>query len=101
MDKQEFRDKILDVISQLEARIDELGEKIETIAEDAKDECLEKIESLKALRDELSAKLANYELASDNRWDVVKESAQSFMSKVADAWEEDFAKVKDAFRKED
>ncbi|NLX81870.1 MAG: hypothetical protein GXZ03_09955 [Proteiniphilum sp.] len=99
MDKQEFKTNIQSLIDQLETRIDDLGDKIEDIADDVKDEYAGQIERMKKLKDDLVEKLEQYDLLSDSKWDVVKDSAASFMSKVAEAWREDFEKVKDAFSK--
>ena len=101
MNKQEFKKRILDLIDQLDNRIDELKKKASTLAEDTKDEYSEHIESLQKLKDELADKFDQFEQVSESRWDIVKESAASFLSKVADAWREDFEKVKDAFKKDD
>ena len=96
MNKQEFKKSILDLIDQLDNRIDELKKKASTLAEDTKDEYSEHIESLQKLKDELADKFDQFEQVSESRWDIVKESAASFFSKVADAWREDFEKVKDS-----
>ena len=43
---------------------------------------------------------SDFDDVAENKWDVVKESAASFFSKVGEAWKEDFERVKQAFKKE-
>ena len=100
MNKQEFKQKTQEILDQLDAKIDEMKQGISNIAEDAKDEYAEQIEKQKSLKDELSEKLGKFDDVAENKWDVVKESAASFFSKVGEAWKEDFERVKQAFKKE-
>ena len=45
--------------------------------------------------------MGKFDDMAENKWDIVKESAASFFSKVGEAWKEDFERVKQAFRKVD
>ena len=99
MKKDEFKQKTVDVINELADYITKLEEKAEELAEDAKEEYSERLDKLKEMKDNLSAKLAEYEQVADTKWDVVKESAGNFFTTVSDAWKENFDKIADAFRK--
>jgi hemoglobin-like flavoprotein len=78
-----------------------LEEKVDEIAEDTRDAYRERIDYLKGVKDKLSLKLEEYENIADGKWDVVKDSAADFFVSVSDAWKENYAKVADAFKKED
>ncbi|HHT29445.1 MULTISPECIES: hypothetical protein [Petrimonas] len=101
MIKQEFRQRAQEILDQLEEKIDEMKQGISNIAEEARDEYAEQLEKLKSLRDELAEKLTTFDDIAESRWDVVRESAISFFSKVSEAWKEDFERVKQAFRKQE
>ena len=101
MNKQEFKQKTQETLDQLEAKIEEMTQGVNNIAEDAKEEYAEQLEKLKDIKDELSEKMGKFDDMAENKWDIVKESAASFFSKVGEAWKEDFERVKQAFRKVD
>lgn len=101
MNKQEFKQRTQEILDQLDAKIDEMKQGVANIAEDAKEEYAEQIEKLKGLKNELSEKLGKFDDVTENKWDVVKESATSFFSKVGEAWKEDFERVRQAFKKEE
>jgi hypothetical protein len=100
MKKEEFKQKTRDVLKELADYISKLEDKAGEIADEAKVEYRERLENLKEIRNNLSAKLEEYELAADSKWDVVKESAVNFFASVSDAWKENFGKVADAFKKD-
>lgn len=100
MKKEEFRQKTYEVVNELADYISKLEEKAGEIAEDAKEEYADRLEKLKEMKDNLSAKLEEYEQIADSKWDVVKESAGSFFTSVAGAWKENYDKVVDAFKKQ-
>lgn len=99
MKKEEFKQKTLDVVNELADYITKLEEKAGEIAEDAKEEYQERLENLKEIKNNLSAKLEEYEQVADSKWDIVKESATNFFASVADAWKENYGKVADSFKK--
>ncbi|HOO95623.1 MAG TPA: hypothetical protein PLH60_10805 [Proteiniphilum sp.] len=100
MKKEEFKQKTHQVIDELAETISRLEARAGEIADDAKEEYKEQLEKLRELRDSLSAKLDEYDMMADGKWDVVKESAGNFFASVAEAWKENYGKVADAFRKE-
>ncbi len=100
MKREEFKQKTGQVIEELAEAISRLESKVGEMADDAKVEYKEQLDKLRELRDSLSTKLQDYDQMTDGKWDVVKESAIGFFSSVADAWKEQFGKVKDAFTKE-
>ncbi|SFL25136.1 hypothetical protein SAMN05216357_11659 [Porphyromonadaceae bacterium KH3CP3RA] len=100
MKKEEFKQKTYDVLNELADYITKLEDKAGEIAEDAKEEYRERLKNLKEIKNNLSAKLEEYEQVADSKWDVVKDSAVNFFASVADAWKENFGKVADAFKKE-
>ncbi|RNC65728.1 hypothetical protein [Proteiniphilum sp. X52] len=99
MKKEEFKQKTYDVLNELADYITKLEDKAGEIAEDAKEEYQARLENLKEIKNNLSAKLEEYEQVADSKWDVVKDSAISFFASVADAWKENFGKVAEAFKK--
>ncbi len=99
MKKDEFKEKTQKVLNDLADYISKLEDKAGEIADDAKEEYRERLEKLKEIRETLSIKLDEYENVADNKWDVIKESAGSFISTVADAWRENYDKVAEAFKK--
>jgi len=100
MKKEEFKQKTRDVLDELADYITKLENKAGEIAEDAKEEYRDRLENLKEIKNNLASKLEEYEQIADSKWDVVKESAGSFFTTVADAWKENFGKVAEAFKKE-
>ncbi|MDD2246839.1 MAG: hypothetical protein PHI70_02480 [Proteiniphilum sp.] len=100
MKKDEFKEKTQKVLNDLADYISKLEDKAGEIADDAKEEYRERLEKLKELRETLSTKLDEYENVADNKWDVIKESAGSFIATVADAWRENYDKVAEAFKKD-
>jgi len=85
----------------LTAYITNLEDKAGEITDDAREEYQKRLDNLKDIRDNLSAKLDKYENMADSKWDVVKESASNFFASVAESWKENFGKVTDAFKKEE
>ncbi|NMB05298.1 MAG: hypothetical protein GX976_02840 [Bacteroidales bacterium] len=100
MKREEFKQKTHQVIDELAETISRLEARAGEIAEDAKEEYKEQLEKLRELRDSLSEKLGEYDMLSDSKWDVVRESAGNFFTTVAEAWRDNFGKVSDAFKKE-
>jgi len=100
MKKEEFKQKTQEVLNELADYISKLEEKAGDIADDAKVEYRDQLENLKGIRDNLSAKMDEYENVADGKWDVVKESAGSFFASVSDSWKENFGKVAGAFKKD-
>jgi len=101
MGKEEFKQKTYDLLNELGDYITKLEDRAGDIADEAKEEYYERLKSLKEIRDNLSAKLEEYEQVADSKWDVVKESTGNFFASVGDAWKENFGKVADAFKKEE
>lgn len=101
MKKDEFKQKAYQVLNDLADYIDKLDQKADEIADDAKEEYREQLDNLKGIRDNLSAKLEEYEALADDKWEVIRESAGEFFSSVSEAWKESYKKVTDAFKKED
>lgn len=99
MKKEEFKQKTHDLLDELADFISKLDDKASEIADDAKEEYREHLETLKEIRNDLSSKLDEYEKVADTKWDVVKESAGSFFASVTEAWKENFGKVSDSFKK--
>ena len=97
MKKEEFKQKTREVLNELADYISKLEDKAGEIADDAKVEYRDQLENLKGIRDNLSAKMDEYESVADGKWDVVKESAGSFFASVSDSWKENFGKVAGAF----
>ena len=101
MKREEFKQKTRELLNELIDYISKLEEKVDEIAEDTRDAYRERIDYLKSVKDKLSLKLEEYENIADGKWDVVKDSAADFFVSVSDAWKENYAKVADAFKKED
>ena len=100
MKKEEFKQKTYAVLEELSDYIAKLEDKAGEIAEDAKEEYREQLEKLKGVKENLSSKLDEFENVSDSKWDVVRESAASFLATVSDAWKENYGKVADALKKD-
>ncbi len=100
MKKEEFKQKTHDVLNELADYIAKLEDKAGEIAEEAKEEYRERLENLKEIKNNLAAKLEEYEQVADSKWDVIRESAVNFCNTVGEAWKENFGKVADAFKKE-
>lgn len=100
MKKEEFKQKTHNVLDELADYISKLEEKAGDVAEDAKEEYRERLESLKEMKENLSSKIAEYEDIAETKWDIVKESAGNFFSAVSDAWKDNYSKVAEAFKKE-
>ena len=101
MKKEEFKQKTRDILDELTAYISKLEDKAGEITDDAREEYQKRLDNLKDIRDNLSAKLDEYENMADSKWDVVKESASNFFASVAESWKENFGKVTDAFKKDE
>ena len=100
MKKEEFKQRTHQVIDELAETISNLEARAGEIAEEAREEYREQLDKLRELREKLSAKLDEYDKLADGKWDVVKESAGSFFSAVAEAWKGNVAKVSEAFKRE-
>ncbi len=101
MKKDDFKEKAYQIVNDLADRIDKLEEKANEIAEDKKEEYREQLDKLKETRDKLALKLKEYERLTEGKWSVIRESAGSFFSSVAEAWKENYRKVADAFREKE
>jgi len=101
MKKEEFKQKTRDVLDELTDYISKLEDKAGEIADDAQEEYRNQLDNLKGIRDNLSAKLDEYENIADSKWDVVKDSAGNFFASVAESWKENLGKVTDAFKKDE
>lgn len=100
MKKEEFKQKTRNVLNELADYISKLEDKAAEITDDAREEYREQLDNLKGIRDNLSAKLDEYENVADSRWDVVRDSAGSFFHTVAESWKENVGKVTEAFKSE-
>ena len=100
MRKEEFKQKMHQIVDELAARIDKLEQRADEIADDAKQEYREQLDNLKGIRDNLSSKLEEYESIADSKWEVIRESAGDFFTSVAEAWIENYERVANAFKKE-
>lgn len=101
MKKDEFKERTHKVLNELADYIEKLEIKANEIADDAKQEYREQLNRLKEIRDSLASKLKEYELLTDDKWGVLRESASDFFSTVSKSWKENYEKVADSFRKED
>lgn len=101
MKREEFKHKTRELLNELIDYISKLEDKAGEIADEARDAYRERIDYLKDVKDRLSSKLEEYENIADGKWDVVRDSAADFFVSVSDAWKENYAKVADAFKKED
>lgn len=99
MRKEEFKQKMHQIVDELAARIDKLEQRADEIADDAKQEYREQLDNLKGIRDNLSSKLEEYESIADSKWEVIRESAGDFFTSVAEAWIENYERVANAFKK--
>lgn len=99
MKKEEFKQKTRDLLNELTDSIIKLEDKAGDVTDDAKVEYRKQLDNLRGIRDNLSAKLEEYENIADSKWDVVRESAGNFFASVAESWKENFGKVTDAFKK--
>lgn len=101
MKKEEFKQKTRDLLNELTDSIIKLEDKAGEITDDTRKAYQEQLNNLKGIRDNLSAKLEEYENIADSKWDVVQESAGNFFASVAESWKENFGKVTDAFKKDE
>jgi hypothetical protein len=101
MKKEEFKQKTRDLLNELTDSIIKLEDKAGDVTDDAKVEYRKQLDNLRGIRDNLSAKLEEYENIADSKWDVVRESAGNFFASVAESWKENFGKVTDAFKKDE
>lgn len=100
MNREEFKKKTAQLINELADYISKLEESAEEIADEAKEEYRERLDNLKELQKDLSTRFKEYEQLADSKWDVVRESAANFFTSVSQSWKENYAKLRDAFRKE-
>ncbi len=100
MKKDDFKQRTHKILNELVEHIEKLEEKVDNIADDAKDEYFEQLDNLKGIRDNLSSKLDEYEKIADSKWDIVKEKAGNFFEDLSKSWKENFASTAEAFRKE-
>ncbi len=98
MKKEEFRQKAHSVLDEVINHINEMEKKAGEVSDDLKHEYNQKLSKLKEIRNDLTAKLDDYEVLSENRWDVVKDSFSEFLEHVTVAWKESFNKAKSAFK---
>lgn len=101
MKKDDFKERTYETLNELADYIEKLEKKANEIADDAKQEYSEQLENLKEIRDNLAAKIREYEGITSDKWEVIRESAGEFFTSVSEAWRESYKKVVDAFRKED
>lgn len=101
MKKDEFKQKAYQVLNELADYIDKLDQKADDIADDAKEEYREQLDNLKGIRDNLTAKLREYEGVADSKWEVIRESAGDFFASVSEAWKDSYEKVSETFRKKE
>ena len=99
MKKDDFKQKTHELLDELKEFIDNMEQKADEIAEDAKEGYYAQLNNIKGIRDNLAAKLEEYEELSDTKWDVIKESAENFFESVADSWKKNFSRVTEAFKK--
>ena len=99
MKKEEFRSKAHSVLDEVMNHITEMEGKANEITDDLKHEYNQKLARLKEIQHDLSEKLDDYEILSESRWDVVKDSFSDFLDKVNDAWKDNYTKAKSAFNK--
>lgn len=100
MKKDDFKQRTHKILDELVEHIEKLEQKVDDIAEDAKEEYSEQLEKLKGIRDNLSTKLDEYEKIADSKWDIVKERAGNFFEDISKSWKDNFTNVSDVFRKE-
>lgn len=98
MKNEEFRQKAHSVLDEVINHINEMEQKAGEVTEDLKHEYNQKLSRLKEIKNDLTAKLADYEVLSESRWDVVKDSLSEFLEHVSDAWKESYDKTKSAFK---
>lgn len=100
MKKDDFKQKTQKILDELIEYIDKLEQKVDDIAEDAKEEYYEQLDKLRGIRDNLSSKLDEYEKIAEPKWNVVKESAGNFFNDISKSWKENFANVSEVFKKD-
>ena len=98
MKKEEFKQKMNEVLNELADYISGLEDRAGEIAEDAREVYRERLDNLKGIKDKLSSKLDEYEDIADGKWEVVRDSAADFFSSISESWKENFEKITDAFK---
>ena len=99
MKRDDFKQRAYEILHELADRIDKLDRKADEIADDAKEAYYQQLDNLKGIRDNLAAKLQQYEKVGDSKWDVICDSASDFFTTVSNSWKENRARVMDAFKK--
>lgn len=98
MKNEEFRQKAHSVLDEVINHINEMEKKAGAVSDDLKHEYNQKLARLKEIKKDLTAKLDDYEVLTESRWDVVKDSFDEFLDQVYDAWKENYNKAKSAFK---
>ncbi len=98
MKNKDFREKAHSVLDEVIDHINEMEKKANTVSDELKHEYNQKLARLKEIKKDLTSKLDDYEVLTESRWDVVKESFDEFMDQVYEAWKENFKKAKSAFK---
>lgn len=100
MNGEEFKQKTYKLVNELTDYISKLEDKAGEIAEDAKETYRDRINYLKDLKDNLTAKFEEYNNRTNGKWDILRDSVANFFTSVSEAWKENYAKVADAFKYE-
>jgi len=98
MKKEEFRQKAHSVLDEVINNIADMEKKANGVSDDLKDEYNKRLERLKEIKLDLTAKLNEYEDMTESRWDVVKDSFGDFLDKVSKAWKDSYDKASSAFK---
>lgn len=98
MKKESFRRKAHLILDEVIDRINEMEEKATDVSDDLKQEYNEKLSRLKEIKRDLANKLDDYEVMTETRWDIVRESFADFLDKVNEAWKENYDKASSAFK---
>ncbi len=98
MKKEDFRLKAHSVLDEVINHIAEMEKKANDVSDDLKEEYSKKLSLLKEIKVDLTAKLSEYELLSESKWDLVKDSFGEFLEKVNKAWKDSYNKASSAFK---
>ncbi len=94
MDKENIKSEIKNNIDVLFDKINELEAKKDEAVGEAKEKYAEKLEELKATKENLSAKYDEIMDASEEKWEELKDSLSSSL----DSFKEGFSKIGNLFK---
>ncbi len=92
--KDKYIGEIDGVITDYQAKLDELNKKAEVMPSPAKEEAVKKIDAVKAKLDEAKARLAELKTATDATWEKTKTDTDAIVKDMATLYSEAEAAVK-------